>query len=185
MPMELAPVDSGSRNWYRHSISIPGASFPVPAHTRASILIDTGHLTTAYPELTVSGAADTRIRLRMRSALRRQGNKGIATRCRQTHVGLSDEFIARSEADFRAARWKTWRFCNWISTGNEAFAVEGCARGLPRFRSSSAGASTPTILRWRASGKLVGARRASDAHEHTWTRLTGALQYVGDTRIKR
>ena len=35
----------------------------VPANTTVSLLIDESHLTTAYPELTVSGGAKSNIRL--------------------------------------------------------------------------------------------------------------------------
>jgi len=81
MQMEVA---SGGRVVRTAGIDIPNGfpdkAFSVPAHSKVTLLIDNSHLTTAYPELTVSGGRDARIRLTYAEALfdamRRQ--EGIA-----------------------------------------------------------------------------------------------------------
>jgi len=190
MAMELAPVGQVVR---ATGIDIPSQfpehSFPVPAHTRASILIDTGHLTTAYPELTVTGAADTTIRLTYAEALYDdKGNKGNRNEIAGKHiVGLSDEFIADGpKRTFAPLAWKTWRFLQLdITTENEALQVEGLRSwftGFPfeqrgRFDSDDSSLARIWEIGWRTA--------RLDAHDtYMDTPYWERLQYVGDTRIQ-
>jgi hypothetical protein len=188
--MELAPVGQVVR---ATGIDIPSQfpehSFPVPAHTRASILIDTGHLTTAYPELTVSGAADTRIRLTYAEALYDdKGNKGNRNEIAGKHiVGLSDEFIADGpKRTFAPLAWKTWRFLQLdITTGNEALQVEGLRSWFTAFPFEQCGrfdSDDSSLARIWEIGWRTARLDAHDTYMDTpyWERL----QYVGDTRIQ-
>ncbi len=190
MSMELAPVGQVVR---ATGIDIPSQfpehSFPVPAHTRASILIDTGHLTTAYPELTVSGAADTTIRLTYAEALYDdKGNKGNRNEIAGKHiVGLSDEFIADGpKRTFAPLAWKTWRFLQLdITTGNETLQVEGLRSWFTAFPFEQCGrfdSDDSSLARIWEIGWRTARLDAHDTYMDTpyWERL----QYVGDTRIQ-
>jgi hypothetical protein len=64
MQMELAPAGRVVRATGVQSPSnFPGSPFEIPAHAKVSLLLDQSHLTTAYPELTVTGGAQSTIRL--------------------------------------------------------------------------------------------------------------------------
>ncbi|MBV9340297.1 MAG: alpha-L-rhamnosidase, partial [Acidobacteria bacterium] len=71
MQMELKPIGrivraSGIQVSDR---DFPNTAFEIPAHSSVSLLLDQSHLTTAYPELTVSGGAKSTIRLTYAEAL--------------------------------------------------------------------------------------------------------------------
>jgi len=73
--MELTPLPQpGVRRATGVTLSptlAPGfAPFTVPAHSSASVLFDQGCLTNAYPQLTVSGGKDARVRLSYAEGLR-------------------------------------------------------------------------------------------------------------------
>src|SRR6267154_5278315 len=190
MAMELAPVGRVVRaTGIEVPSQFPDHSFVVPAHARASILIDTGHLITAYPELTVSGAADAPIRVTYAEALYdEKGNKGNRNDIAGKHiVGLSDEFIPDGpKRVFVPLAWKTWRFLQLdITTGNEGLQVEGLRSWFTAFpfeqrgRFESADSSLARIweMGWRTA--------RLDAHDtYMDTPYWERLQYVGDTRIQ-
>jgi len=70
MQMELTPVGHVVRaSGIQPPADFPGAGFEIPAHATVSLLVDQSHLTTAYPELTVSGGAASKIRLTYAEAL--------------------------------------------------------------------------------------------------------------------
>ena len=61
MQMELTPVGRrGTRIGIQPPADFPGSPLEIPAHATVSLLLDQSHLTTAYPELTVSGGARAR-----------------------------------------------------------------------------------------------------------------------------
>ena len=64
MQMELTPVGRVVRaTGIQSPAKFPGSPFEVPAHSKVSLLLDQSHLTTAYPELTVTGGAQSIIRV--------------------------------------------------------------------------------------------------------------------------
>jgi len=70
MQMELTPVGRVVRvTGVESPVNFPGAPFEIPAHSNVSLLLDQSHLTTAYPELTVTGGAKSTIRLTYAEAL--------------------------------------------------------------------------------------------------------------------
>ena len=129
MAMELASVGRVVR---AAGIDLPSAfpdkPFQVPAHSTASILIDTSHLTTAYPELTVTGGAASHIRITYAEALYdEKGEKGNRNEIAGKHiVGLHDEFLPDGPTrTFVPLTWKTWRFLQLdITTADEPLRVE-------------------------------------------------------------
>jgi len=70
MQMVLTPVGRVVRaTGFQPPADFPGHGFEIPAHASVSLLVDQSHLTTAYPELTVSGGAKSTIRLTYAEAL--------------------------------------------------------------------------------------------------------------------
>src|SRR5437667_10741272 len=62
MQMELAPIGHVVRSsGVEVSWNFPESALEIPAHTTATLLIDQSHLTTAYPELTVSAGAGSTV----------------------------------------------------------------------------------------------------------------------------
>src|SRR6267154_3238914 len=188
--MELAPVGRVVRaTGIEVPSQFPDHSFVVPAHARASVLIDTDHLITAYPELTVSGAADAPIRVTYAEALYdEQGNKGNRNDIAGKHiVGLSDEFIPDGpKRVFVPLAWKTWRFLQLdITTGNEGLQVEGLRSWFTAFPFEQRGrfeSDDSSLARIWEIGWRTARLDAHDTYMDTpyWERL----QYVGDTRIQ-
>jgi len=190
MAMELAPVGRVVR---ATGIDIP-SQFPhhpflVPAHERASILIDTAHLTTGYPELTVSGGAGSTIRVTYAEALYDdKGNKGNRNEIAGKHiVGLSDEFLTDgSTRTFVPLAWKTWRFLQLdIATANEPLQMDRLRSWFTafpfeqrgRFDSDDSSLAPISEIGWRTA--------RLDAHDtYMDTPYWERLQYVGDTRIQ-
>src|SRR5579859_4293608 len=190
MAMELAPVGNVVR---AAGIEIPSQfpdhAFVVPAHASASILIDTSHLTTAYPELTVSGGAGSDIRVTYAEALYDdKGAKGNRNEIAGKHiVGLRDEFLPDGPArTFVPLTWKTWRYLQLdIATANEALRVERLRSWFTaypfeqrgRFDSDDAALASIWEIGWRTA--------RLDAHDtYMDTPYWERLQYVGDTRIQ-
>ncbi len=96
MQMELTPVGRVVRtSGIEPPGGFPGAGFEIPAHATVSLLVDQSHLTTAYPELTVSGGAKSTIRLTYAEALvDSKGEKGNRNEIAGKHiVGIYDEFL--------------------------------------------------------------------------------------------
>lgn len=167
------------------------AAFTVPASVKARLLLDRSHLTTAYPELIVSGGQGARIRLAYAEALigpdgRTKGNRNEVAG--KTLRGYSDVFISDggSRRMYRPLWWRTYRYLELtIETGVEALTVEdlrGVYTGYPfvmRARLDTGSARLDRILE-------VGWRTARvNAHEtYMDCPYYEQLQYVGDTRIQ-
>jgi alpha-L-rhamnosidase len=190
MALELAPVGRVVR---ATGIDVPSQfpdhPFVVPAHAHASILIDTSRLTTAYPELTVSGGAGGSVRLTYAEALYdEKGNKGNRDEIAGKHImGLTDELLPDGPTrTFVPLTWKTWRFLQLdITTGNEMLQVDRLRSWFTAFPFEQRGrfdADDSSLARiWE-----IGWRTARlDAHEtYMDTPYWERLQYVGDTRIQ-
>ena len=190
MAMEFAPVGRVVRATGIDTPSqFPDKGFLVPAHANASILIDTSHLTTAYPELTVSGGAGSNIRVTYAEALYdEKGNKGNRNEIAGKHiVGLRDEFLPDgAKRTFVGLTWKTWRFLQLdITTVDEGLQVEKLRSWFTAFPFEQRGRfdSDDSSL---ASIWEIGWRTARlDAHDtYMDTPYWERLQYVGDTRIQ-
>ena len=73
----------------------PERAFTVLGHSKATVLIDNSHLTTAYPELTVSGGQGSTVRLTYAEALiDDKGEKRNRNDIVGKHIqGIFDEFL--------------------------------------------------------------------------------------------
>ena len=190
MTMELVPSGKVVRaSGIEASSGLPEMPFRVPAHAKASVLIDAMQLTTAYPELTVSGGAGATIRLTYAEALfDEKGNKGNRNEIAGKHItGLYDELLPDGPTrTFLPLTWKTWRFLQLdITTANNSLQIDRLRSWFTaypfqqrgRFDSDDSSLASIWEIGWRTA--------RLDAHDtYMDTPYWERLQYVGDTRIQ-
>jgi hypothetical protein len=179
------------------AVTVP-AAFPkgaaplvVPARTRAVVLLDQDHLTTAYPELTVSGGRGATLTLGYAEALfepggRRKGNRGEVEG--KEFRGVRDTFVADGGAKrrFRPLWWRTYRYVQLeVETADEPVTVDdlaGMATSYPFKARARFDAGLPELSRilevgWRTA-RLCAHESYMDCPYYE------QLQYAGDTRIQ-
>src|SRR5215472_16383301 len=115
MQMELSPAGRVVRaTGMQPPSDFPGSPLEIPAHSKVSLLLDQSHLTTAYPELTVTGGAQSTIRLTYAEALfDSNAQKGDRNEIADKHtVGIFDEFLPDGTPGrrFTPLVWRTWRY---------------------------------------------------------------------------
>ncbi|HEU0141857.1 MAG TPA: alpha-L-rhamnosidase C-terminal domain-containing protein, partial [Bryobacteraceae bacterium] len=163
----------------------------VPAQTKIRILFDQAYLTTAYPEVTVSGGRNARLRMSYAEALwipgkREKGNRNEVAG--KEFIGNYDEFIADGGQHrlFRPLWWRTYRYLELeIETAGDPIVVEklgGTYTGYPferkaRFESDSGEIGTLLDVGWRTA-RLCAHESYMDCPYYE------QLQYAGDTRIQ-
>jgi hypothetical protein len=195
-PMEEQPVRF-ARVRRSSGVTVPAgfpraaAAFVVPARTTAVVLLDQDHLTTAYPELTVSGGRGATLSLRYAEALyepgtRRKGNRDEVEG--KEFRGTRDAFVADGGAGrrFRPLWWRTYRFVQLeVETADEPVTVDDLA---------AVATSYPFVVRARLQAGVpelerileVGWRTARLCAHETYMDCPyyEQLQYAGDTRIQ-
>ncbi len=168
----------------------PDQGLAVPVHSKASILMDATHLTTGYPELTVSGGQGASVHLTYAEALvNAKGEKGNRNEIEGKHIkGLVDEFLpSGSDAQvFMPIAWRAWRYLQLdIVTGDRPLQVDGLRTWFTAFpfqerayfHSDDASLASIWEIGWRTA--------RLDAHDtYMDTPYWERLQYVGDTRIQ-
>jgi hypothetical protein len=187
-------------------VTVP-AGFPqqpvpvvVPARTKAKILLDQNWLTTAYPELLVSGGKGAVVTVRYAEALwvpakydKDWAPGGLVKTNRdevegKQFIGYSDVFIADGGAErlFRTLWWRTWRYIELdIETQDEALSIDdlrGVYTGYPferkaRFEAGSAELQKILDVGWRTA-RLCAHETYMDCPYYE------QLQYAADTRIQ-
>ena len=191
MQMELAPAGRVVRATGMQSPSdFPGSPFEIPAHSKVSLLLDQSHLTTAYPEVTVTGGAQSTIRLTYAEALfDSNGQKGNRNEIAGKHiVGIFDEFLPDGTQGrrFMPLVWRTWRYLQLdITTADQPLHLDnlGCwFTAFPFEERARFSSDDPSLtLIWE-----IGWRTARlDAHDtYMDTPYYERMQYIGDTRIQ-
>jgi len=174
----------------------PGAgAWLVAPHSTVTLLLDRGHLTTAYPEILTSGGRGASITLTYAEALReeapggKKGSKGNRNEIQgKVIAGLRDRFVADGGRArlFRPLWWRTFRYVE-ISvpppTSRSPWTTSGRAsRHIPSRSEGGSRAATPCC---RRSGKSAGARPGSARTKPTWTRPTGNSSSTSATRGSR
>ena len=175
----------------------PGQSAPVqiPAQTHATLLLDQTYLTTAYPELTVSGGRDATIRMRYAEALfQPTGQRGRFEKGNRNEIegkqfiGYHDEFVADGGArrKFRPLWWRTYRYLELdIQTKGDALTLDDLIAtyvGFPferraKFECADAVVGQILDVGWRTA-RLCAHETYMDCPYYE------QLQYAGDTRIQ-
>jgi hypothetical protein len=166
----------------------------IPAGMKAELLLDQGHLTTAYPELTVSGGRGSRVRLSYAESLFvppltnhfEKGNRNDVDG--KIFLGYSDEFLpdGGDARRFRPLWWRTYRYIRLeIETQSERLAIEDLSAtyvGYPFERRARFDCGSPEI----ASILDTGWRTARLCAHETYMDCPyyEQLQYVGDTRVQ-
>lgn len=191
MQMELTPVGRVVRaSGVEPPANFPGAGFEIPTHATVSLLLDQSHLTTAYPELTVSGGAKSTIRLTYAEALvDSQGVKGNRNEIAGKHiVGIFDEFLpdGSEKRPFVPLAWRTWRYLQLdVNTADQPLRIEDLRSWFTafpfeeraRFQSDEPALSQIWQIGWRTA--------RLDAHDtYMDTPYWERMQYIGDTRIQ-
>ncbi|MFB6097696.1 MAG: alpha-L-rhamnosidase N-terminal domain-containing protein, partial [Salinibacter sp.] len=165
-------------------------SLTISPETTASLLFDQEVLTTAYPELIVSGGAESRIKVSYAEALYdsegRKGNRDVVEG--KEMRGYYDLFHpdGGTERTFRPLWWRTFRYVQLhVSTGPEPLRIESLrsVRTMYPFEETATFASDDERLDeiW-----ATGWRTARVCANETYfdTPFWEQLQYVGDTRIQ-
>jgi hypothetical protein len=167
------------------------APFTVPPRTSARLLLDQGYLTTAYPELVVSGGKGGSVGLKYAENLwvPGTGDKGNRDEVEGKEMrGLRDLFVADGGARrlFRPLWWRTYRYVELsVDTADEPLTVEdlrGVFTAYPFTRRQRFDAGDPELDRilevgWRTA-RLCAHETYMDCPYYE------QLQYVGDTRIQ-
>lgn len=166
-------------------------AFTVPAGGRARLLLDQNHLTTAYPELLVSGGKGARVSLRYAEALWIPGQQEKGHRDEiegKEFRGYGDVFLPDGGQHrlYRPLYWRTYRYLELvIETKQDPLTVEdlrGVYTGYPFRRRARFDAGSEELQRildvgWRTA-RLCAHETYMDCPYYE------QLQYVGDTRIQ-
>ena len=167
------------------------APFAIPAHTKAVILLDRTHLTTAYPELVVSGGKGALVTLQYAETMRAIGQRDPGNRNEvegKEMQGNYDQFLPDGGAGrvFSTLWWRTWRYLELrVETKDDPLTVEdfrSLYTGYPferkaRFDSDSSELQTMLDLGWRTA-RLCAHETYVDCPYYE------QLQYNGDTRVQ-
>ena len=190
-PMEERP-EQPMRLVRAEGVPMPdGWPIVVPPNTSAAILLDNGHLTTAYPQLDVEGGPGSVVRMRYAEALwegplaNQKGDRneveGRQMRGYRDEVRLSGMRIA-----FRPLWWRTYRYLQLeVDSGERPVTIHGLRSAFTAYpfqergRFSSSDASLVPI--WEVGWRTV----RLCAHEtYMDCPYYEQLQYGGDTRIQ-
>lgn len=162
----------------------------VPANTRATILLDQTFLTTAYPEISVSGGKDSQITLTYSEALfdskRQKGNRNEIEG--RKIKGFSDIFLPDGGDNrlFTTLWFRTWRYLQIeIQTKDQSLKINdfyGRFTAYPFKENAAFSSSDPSLkniwdVGWRTA-RLCANETYFDCPYYE------QLQYVGDTRIQ-
>ncbi len=168
------------------------ADVTIGGHRRARLLLDRAEITTAYPELEVSGGRGAVMAVRYAEALF-TGPTGTAKGHRdevagKTFAGYGDEFLPDGGAHrvFRPLWWRTFRYLELtIETADEPLVlhdVRSVYTGYPftataRFAADADSVDRMVEVGWRTA-RLCAHETYMDCPYYE------QLQYAGDTRIQ-
>jgi len=167
------------------------AAATIPAQTKATYLLDHGHLTTGYPELVVSGGRGASILLRYTESLREKDGLAKGNRNEiegKSVIGLHDRFLPDGAAGrlYRPLWWRAWRYIELVvETAGDPLTIEDLRStytGYPFERKARLEADDPGLARiqetgWRTA-RLCAHETFMDCPYYE------QLQYLGDTRIQ-
>ena len=172
------------------SSAFPSRAVSIDPNKHIHLLLDRKALTTAYPQLTVSGGKGAKIRLTYSEALYDKDQHKAdrdAVEDRQA-LGLTDSFLpdGGSHRTFMPLWWRTWRYLDLdITTGSDPLTLESLRAwftAYPFEERATFKSGDPDLDKiWEISWRTA----RLDAHEtYMDTPYYEQLQYVGDTRIQ-
>ena len=162
----------------------------VPANTTASVLLDQGVLTTAYPRLLVSGGKGSAVKLAYAEALF-DSTKEKKNRNRvegMQFIGFDDRFRpdGGSQREFQPLWYRTFRYVQFdVQTGAEPLLIhrlDSRFTAYPFEENARFSSSDPSLkpiwdIGWRTA-RLCANETYMDCPYYE------QLQYIGDTRIQ-
>jgi alpha-L-rhamnosidase len=167
-----------------------GGGFEVAAHSHATVLMDEGHLTTAYPEVSLSGGAGSSVRLTYAEALLDgKGEKGNRSEVAGKHiVGIYDEFLSDG-GDARLYEplvWRTWRYMQIdVTTGEQPLRIDRVRSWFSAYPFEERGKFESDEQDLHAIWDIGWRTARLDAHDtYMDTPYWEQMQYIGDTRIQ-
>jgi len=162
----------------------------VPPNSDIHLLLDRKTLTTAYPQLTVSGGKGSKIVVTYAEALYDKSlNKGDRDEVADRQaLGLTDNFLpdGGQHRVFEPLWWRTWRYLDLdITTGDQPLTLESLTANFTAYpfkELATFNSPDPDLAKiWEISWRTA----RDDAHEtYMDTPYYEQLQYVGDTRIQ-
>jgi alpha-L-rhamnosidase len=194
------PLMSEARQYFQKIANVEGTEVSdgflsgkeelvIPPKKEISILFDQSFLTTAYPEITVSGGKGSSVVLCYSESLYRNGEKGNRDEVEgKTIKGLSDCFLpdGGENRTFSPLWWRTFRYVEMkVVTGKQPLRIQKISSlytGYPFEEKGSFESSDNELKRiWN-----VGWRTARLCAHETYLDCPyyEQLQYVGDTRIQ-
>lgn len=191
MQMELTSIGRIVRaTGIQPPADFPEAALEIPPQSSVNLLLDHSNLTTAYPELTVTGGAKSSMRLTYAEALfDDKGEKGNRNEIAGKHiVGIFDEFLPDGSEGrrFMPLGWRTWRYLQLdIHTAGQPLRIEKLRSWFTaypfqeraRFESDDPSLGQIWQIGWRTA--------RLDAHDtYMDTPYWERMQYIGDTRIQ-
>ena len=190
--MEYASTEAGQtvRTDLGELKAFPDSAVTVSAGKHIHLLLDRKTLTTAYPELIVSGGKGAKIRLTYSEALydekEHKGDRDAVEN--RKALGLTDNFLPDGGAHrtFMPLWWRTWRYLDLdITTASEPLTLESLRAWFTAYPFEERAAfksGDPDLDKiWEISWRTA----RLDAHEtYMDTPYYEQLQYVGDTRIQ-
>lgn len=162
----------------------------VPANTKASLLLDQGHLTNAFPQLLLSGGKNAVVTLSYAEALYdKKSEKGNRNEVEDKEIiGKQDVFIADGgdKRLFSTLEFRTWRYVQIdIETKDQPLRLDdfsGIFTGYPFVEKAAFRSGDPSLkgiwdTGWRTA-RLCAQETYVDCPYYE------QLQYTGDTRIQ-
>lgn len=170
------------------------APITVPGHSSATILLDNGVLTNAYPRLTTSGGRGSSVALTYSESLwrsREQPTFGKGNRDEvegKVMLGIHDEFLpdGGKHRVFRPLWFRTYRYLQLqIETANEPLVLEDIDAeftGYPLVERAWFRSDDPELQEiWDASWRTLRLCANETLYDCPYYEQ---LQYVGDTRVQ-
>ncbi len=165
-------------------------SLTIPANQSVTFLLDQGVLTTAYPELIVSGGKGAKIQLKYAEALfdenRQKGNRNEIEG--KTMRGYADIFWpdGGDKRLFRPLWLRTWRYLEvTIKTENEPLEIKSFDSeytGYPFTMNADFESDDPELAEiWKVGWRTARLCAGENYYDCPYYEQ---LQYVGDTRIQ-
>jgi alpha-L-rhamnosidase len=191
MAMERQPMGTVVRkSGAEVSGDAANAEYKIVAHSHATLLLDRGYLTTAYPEFAGSSGKGATVRLTYAEALLdAKDEKGNRNEIEGKHiVGVFDEFLLDGAKDrvYEPLVWRTWRYLQIdVTTADEPLVLgrlQSWFTAFPFEEKAKFTSDEPDLQKILEVGWRTARLDAHDTYMDTpyWEQM----QYIGDTRIQ-